>query len=159
MLFSYAWFCIAVFVFPVTWTVFYACLGCIGCLLTVNRILMCSILFIPCIVDNQFTILQQQNSQYSSLDIYITIWHWTFLHVCIPKVISSGNQIKSNTAQKQTSNITSLFLCGVTLIWIPDDDSLGIETCRYLMWYYKYLRKSIVHFVGLLLWIGYFDVV
>jgi hypothetical protein len=25
---------------------------------------------------------------------------------------------------------TSLFLCGVTLIWFPDDDPMGIETCR-----------------------------
>ena len=36
----------------------------------------------------------QQNAQYSSLNIYITISHWTFLHVSIPKRSSSGNQIK-----------------------------------------------------------------
>jgi hypothetical protein len=44
--------------------------------------------------DNQFTTLDQQNAQYCSLDIYITLSHWKFLHVAIPKGSSTGDQMK-----------------------------------------------------------------
>ena len=33
------------------------------------------VFFVPCIVDNQFTTLNQQNAQYSSLVIYLIISH------------------------------------------------------------------------------------
>jgi len=42
----------------------------------------------------EFAILNQQNSQYYSLDIYIIISHWIFLHVSILKESSLGNQTK-----------------------------------------------------------------
>jgi hypothetical protein len=49
-------------------------------------------LFIPCIVQNQPTTLNHQNTQYSSLDIYSIILHWVFLHVPVHKGSASGNQ-------------------------------------------------------------------
>jgi hypothetical protein len=42
----------------------------------------------------------QQNAQYCSLDIYITVSHWTFLHASISKGSSWGNQIKTTSQKK-----------------------------------------------------------
>jgi len=52
------------------------------------------ILFIPCIIDNRFVTLNQQNAQTCSLRIYITISHLTFLLVSVRKGPSSGNRTK-----------------------------------------------------------------
>jgi hypothetical protein len=43
---------------------------------------------------HHFTPPNQQNAQYSSLDTYIIISHWIFLHVLIHKGRSSGNPTK-----------------------------------------------------------------
>jgi hypothetical protein len=51
-------------------------------------------LFVPCIVDNQFTTLSQQNAQCFSLDIYVILQHWVSLYVSIHMWSSSGNSIK-----------------------------------------------------------------
>jgi hypothetical protein len=50
--------------------------------------------YIPCIIDNRFTTINQQNAQTCFLDIYITISHLTSLHVSVHKGPSSGNQTK-----------------------------------------------------------------
>ena len=52
------------------------------------------VLFIPCIVDNKFTILNKQNAQNYSLGIYIIVSQLIFLHVSVRKGLSSGNQTK-----------------------------------------------------------------
>lgn len=41
------------------------------------------VLFVPCIVNNYFTTVGQQNAQCSSWDIYIILQHWSFLHVSV----------------------------------------------------------------------------
>jgi len=43
---------------------------------------------------HHFTTLNQQNAQYSSVDTYIIISHWIFLHVSIHSGSSSGNPTK-----------------------------------------------------------------
>jgi len=51
-------------------------------------------LFVPCIVDGTFTILNQKNSLCSSLDIHIISKHSVYLHVSIHNGSSSWKSIK-----------------------------------------------------------------
>ena len=41
----------------------------------VARIACNHVLFVPCIIDHQFTTLNRQNAQTCSLDIYVTLLH------------------------------------------------------------------------------------
>jgi len=43
-------------------------------------------------LDIQFTTLHEQNAQNSSLDIYIILYLWVFLHVSIYNDSSSGKK-------------------------------------------------------------------
>jgi len=69
------------------------------------------VLCIPCIPDNRFTTLNQQNAQTYSLDICIVIPHLIFLHVSIRK-----------------SDLFSLPL--YDFVRIPDDGPSRLETCK-----------------------------
>jgi hypothetical protein len=59
---------------------------------------------IPCIIDREFTTLNQQNAEIGSLDIYITISHWISPHVSVCKGPSSGYQTKKK--QHKTKLVT-----------------------------------------------------
>jgi len=60
------------------------------------------ILFILCIIDNVFTILNQRNTQTCSVDIYITISHWILLRFG-PQGTNIRESNQSNTAQNHVS--------------------------------------------------------
>jgi len=59
------------------------------------------------IIDNQFATLKQQNAQNISLDIYVTVSHWVFLHASIHKGPSGGNQTKSMPHETKLINLYS----------------------------------------------------
>lgn len=66
------------------------------------------VMFIPCTTHNQFTRRNQQNAQTCSLDICITVSHWTFLPVPICKGHSSGNQ--TTAIQHKTKLATIVYI-------------------------------------------------
>lgn len=99
-----------------------------------------------------FTRINQQNAQYCFVDIYITIWHWIFLHVLIQKGSSSENQTEPiRHENKLATSIHSwqgvkefhamLFWFGTLMTIACGSKHLGIFSA---IWH-KFLRKNIVH--------------
>jgi len=60
-------------------------------------------------IDNQFATLNLQNAQNISLNIYITVSHWVFLHASIHRGSSWGNQTKS------TANFRFMWPCIINI--------------------------------------------